>query len=150
MTTTHAPQVPFGQVLALAHRAITVPLTAALSKAGTTTATWYVMRIIALRGPAVDRAALEHELGQASDVNSASTGAVLDQLASDGVVSIDAGADGTRQVALTSHGEAMFAELRETVAGVTAELLSPVDPTELETTQRVLRQVTDRAEALAG
>lgn len=146
MSATQAPNPPFGQVLALAHRAMTKPLIAALAEVGTPTSTWYAMRIIALRGPAIERVALEAELGTATEIDAATSGAIVDQLLADGIVALDAAGE----VTLTERGEARFAALRETVAGLTSQLQSTIDPTDIETTTRVLQALTARAEELAA
>ena len=142
MSATQAQRFPFGQTLAVAHRTLTEPLRATLAKEGTPTSTWYVMRLIAMHGPAVERSFLVHELGaMATEVGHAAAPGVVEQLLADGVVAVD----GDDQVTLTPQGDARFAELTEVVAACTRQVLGSVDPTDLATTERILRELTEHA-----
>jgi DNA-binding MarR family transcriptional regulator len=135
------PNLSFGQQLALAHRALTGPLRTTLATRGVETETWYALITIATRGPAVPVDALREELATAPDVPSAAD--LLDRVESEGLVRVQ---DGTAD--LTAEGEALFVSLRETVTAGTAELLSPFDPADIETTTRVLSELIERAEEL--
>jgi DNA-binding MarR family transcriptional regulator len=139
MTTTPPPALPFGTTVAFAQRALTAALHEHLAETGTTAGTWYALNMIVLRGP-MQSDALRRELAQAPEVDASSTGELVDRLASEGLIRLDAG-----EVSLTAEGEAEHARLRESISGRTAELLSPFDPSDVETTMRTLSAVTERA-----
>ena len=125
----------FGQQLAFAHRTLTRRLHMTLERQGVTPGTWYALITISTLGPAVPVDRLREELAQAPAAVS------LEGLASEGLIAISDGA-----VDLTSEGTALFGRLRGTVQGQTALLMEPLDPADVETTKRVLSELTARAE----
>jgi DNA-binding MarR family transcriptional regulator len=137
------PPPLFGQTLAFAERALTARLRAHLAELGTTPETWYVLTLVATRGPALDRDALRRDLEGSRNLDAASTSELLERVESEGLIRGDAHVD------LTSEGEARYRGLRASIDAATAELLGAFDPRDVETTIRFLRAVTERAEASA-
>ena len=135
-----APPLPFGQTVAFAQRALTAVLTDHLAEAGTVPQTWYTLNTIATRGPAVERDALLAEVAQAPG---AAGDELLDRLAAEGLIRTDNGS-----VSLTADGEVRHGELRTSIAGLTAKVLSPFPLDDIERTTRTLRAVTERAESV--
>jgi DNA-binding MarR family transcriptional regulator len=130
------PKLTFGQQLAFAHRTLTRRLHLTLEKEGVAPATWYALITLNTRG-AMTVDALREELAQAPAVAS------VDELSHQGLVSV------SDEIAnLTPEGWALFERLREIVQGQTQQLMQPLDPADIETTKRVLGELTARAEEL--
>lgn len=140
MTTTPAAFSQFGQALAFAERTLTATLRQHLAERQTTPETWYALRLIATRGPALAREALSHDLERSPTLNATSTRELLSRLEAQGLIRGDAELD------LTAEGEAQHRSLREYIAGPTARLLSQFDANDIETTVRTLQAITERAE----
>ena len=135
---------PFGQAVAFAQRDLSALLARFLDEIGTSPGTWYAFQTIAARGPA--RSAIVDELAQAPGGDGVWASDQLDRLASEGLVEV--ADDERRTVRLTAEGEARFRSLRDNVAGLTAELMSPFDPAAIRTTVRTLQALTERAGTL--
>jgi DNA-binding MarR family transcriptional regulator len=102
-----------------------------------------VLTLVATRGPALDHDALRRDLEPSRNLDAASTNELLERLESEGLIRGDA------EVDLTSEGEGRYRSLRESIDAATAQLLGALDPSDIETTMRTLRSVTERAETLA-
>jgi DNA-binding MarR family transcriptional regulator len=140
MTAAQPAPPPFGRTLAFAERALTARLREHLAELGTTPETWYVLSLVATRGPALDRDALRRDLEGSRTLDAASTIELLERLESEGLIRGDA------QVDLTPEGDARYRSLRASIDAATAELLGAFEPRDVETTIRILRAVTERAE----
>jgi DNA-binding MarR family transcriptional regulator len=140
MTTPPAVYGQFGQALAFAERTLTATLREHLAKRDTQPETWYALRLIATRGPGLDRDALSRDLEGSPNLDVASTRALLARLEADALIRGDA------EVDLTDEGEARYRSLREYIAGPTTRLLSQFDIEDIETTVRTLRGITERAQ----
>jgi DNA-binding MarR family transcriptional regulator len=134
------PPASFGQTLAFAERTLTATLRRHLAERGTTPETWYVLQLVATRGPRLDREALSEDLEGSRTLTAESTRELLARLEVEGLIRGDA------QIDLTPEGEALHRSLREYIAGPTAQLLGQFDPDEVETTIRTLQAITARAE----
>jgi DNA-binding MarR family transcriptional regulator len=134
------PPASFGQTLAFAERTLTATLRHHLAERGTTPETWYVLQLVATRGPRLDREALSEDLEGSRTLTAESTRELLARLEVEGLIRGDA------QIDLTPEGEALHRSLREYIAGPTAQLLGQFDPDEVETTIRTLQAITARAE----
>ena len=139
MTTPPAVYGQFGQALAFAERTLTATLREHLAKRDTQPETWYALRLIATRGPGLDRDALSRDLEGSPNLDVASTRALLARLEADGLIRGDA------QVDLTDEGQARYRSLREYIAGPSTRLLSQFDIEDIETTVRTLRAINERA-----
>src|SRR5262245_18798392 len=139
MTTPPAVFGQFGQALGLAERTLTKRLRARLAERDSTPSTWYALRLIATRGPAVARESLSRDLEGSRTLDTESPPELLARLQAEGLISGDAELD------LTAEGEALHRSLREHIAGPTAELLSQFEVQDLETTVRTLQAITKRA-----
>jgi hypothetical protein len=146
MADTQPARAAFGMTLAFAERTLTKRLHETLAGAQTAPATWYTLQLTAPARPAIGPDALHEDLAGAPSLDADSARAAIDGLVADGLIRVDEGGN----VVQTADGEAVHAKLRATVLGRTDDLLGPVPPADLETTVRVLRDVTARAERSAG
>jgi DNA-binding MarR family transcriptional regulator len=149
MPETQTPPPPFGQIVAVAQRALSAALDGLLGEAGTTFQRWAALNMLAARGSApLD--ALRREVAEALQADERSIAELFDQLESDGLIQTagDRGApDGTR-IELTAGGETLHRSLRESIGRLSARILGGLDPHDIGTTIRTLREVTERAQSL--
>ena len=139
MTTPPPVYGQFGQALGLAERTLTANLRAHLAERDIEPETWYALQLIATRGPGLVREELSAVLESPTyDANSVRR--LLTRLEVDGLISGDARVD------LTDDGTALHSSLREYISRPTVELLSAFDVSDIETTVRTLKAVTERAE----
>jgi DNA-binding MarR family transcriptional regulator len=148
MPETQTPPPPFGQIVAIAQRALGDVLDELLRKAGVSFERWAALNMLAARGSA-PRAALVAELADALRADQGSIAEVLGRLEADGLVASpgDPGADRSR-IELTSDGTRVHQRLREEIGHLTARILGGLDPQAIGTTIRTLREVTERAQSL--
>jgi DNA-binding MarR family transcriptional regulator len=139
MTTAPAVYGQFGTTLALAERTLTDALREHLAKRDTKPETWYALRLIATRGPGLDRSALIRDLAGSRSVDAPSAAELLARLEAEGLIR------GVAEVDLTNDGQALHRSLREYVIGSTTRLLSEFDVEDIETTVRTLQEITRRA-----
>ena len=139
MTTPPPVYGQFGQALGLAERTLSANLRAHLAERDIEPETWYALQLIATRGPGLVREELSAVLESPTyDANSVRR--LLTRLEVDGLISGDARVD------LTDDGTALHSSLREYISRPTVELLSAFDVSDIETTVRTLKAVTERAE----
>jgi hypothetical protein len=139
MTTPPPVYAQFGPALGLAERTLSANLRAHLAERDTEPETWYALQLIATRGPGLARTELTGVL-ESPSFDAGSVRELLARLQADGLIRGDA------EVDLTDHGEALHRGLREYIAAPTVELLNEFDVTDIETTVRTLRAITNRAE----
>jgi DNA-binding MarR family transcriptional regulator len=133
-----------GQDIGEAAAAVRVLLTDLLDRAGLVFEDWVALRMLALAGGSVDRETLQRDLARELRTDRSTIAASLARLEEAGLLGR---ADGA---ALTIWGEALLGRLRDAVAQASAQVYSGMDPEDLATTRRVLREVTERANAMAG
>ena len=127
MSTT----LTFGQQLAFAGRNLTKGLHATLAENDTEPATWYALITLSTYGPMpVER--LREELAQAPATAS------IEELGD--LVSVSEGS-----VDLSPAGRERFETVRDAVQTRTKEVLGRFDPSDIETTRRVLQTLADGA-----
>jgi DNA-binding MarR family transcriptional regulator len=148
-TRTAPPPVLFGQLLGQAHRASSALLNDLLAKRGTTFETWVGLNTLAQREADTDRSKLKSDLAAAFQTDQDSIETLLQAIEADGLIDTHEAKDAA-SVSLTADGQARFAELRESIGGLSAQLLGDVDPDDLAAARRVLEQMRIRAEALQG
>ncbi|MGI8336097.1 MarR family winged helix-turn-helix transcriptional regulator [Actinomadura scrupuli] len=136
---TQAPPLT-GQDIGLAANATRKLLDILLDRTGTTFDEWVALRTLALEGPVIPPAALLPDLAGKLSAGEPAVAALLDRLTARGLVQ--------EGFALTADGQALFARLRDAVAGVTARMYGDLDAGDLAVTRRVLAQVTERAHRL--
>jgi hypothetical protein len=138
MTTPPPIYGQFGQTLAFAERTLSANLRAHLAVRDIQPETWYALQLIATRGPALG---VEELIGTLVSPNFDADSAreLLARLKADGLIR------GEAEVDLTERGKALHSSLREYIAGPTAELLGQFDATDIETTVRTLKAITERA-----
>jgi DNA-binding MarR family transcriptional regulator len=126
----------FGQALAFAERSLTAVLREHLSHRDITPETWYALKLVASRGPGLDREALVRDLEGSPNLDTDSTVELLARLEADGLIT------GDTHVDLTDEGRAAFDDLRAYIAGPTVKLLSQFDLRDIETTVRTMQAIT--------
>jgi hypothetical protein len=94
---------------------------------------------MATRGPGLEREALSNELEGSRTLNVDSTRELLARLEAEGLIRGDA------EIDLTADGVALHRSLREYIAVATARLLGQFDVDDVETTQRTLQAIAERA-----
>jgi DNA-binding MarR family transcriptional regulator len=139
MTTPPAVYGQFGQALAFSERTMSAVLHDHLAQAGIEPGTWYALKLIATRRPALSRQDLRRDLEESQNVATASVAGLLSRLEAEGLIHGDTSVD------LTAQGEARYESLREYVGGPTVRLLSQFDLGDIETTVRTLQAITRRA-----
>jgi DNA-binding MarR family transcriptional regulator len=136
MTT---PSPSFGQTLAETEQVLTATLRRHLAERDVEPETWYVLQVVARRGPAFDRQALSGELAGSRTLTADSTRDLLVRMEAEGLIRGDSVVD------LTAEGRALHSSLREYVAGPTARLLGRFPAEDVATTMRTLQAITERA-----
>ena len=139
MTPPRVAFPQFGYILALAERTLAATLRQHLAARNVEPETWYALRLIAAGGPGLDREALSHELEGSPKMNADSMRELLARLEAAGLIR------GDPEVDLTDEGETLYRSLRDYIAGPTAELISPFDAEDVQTTIRTLQAIADRA-----
>jgi MarR family transcriptional regulator, organic hydroperoxide resistance regulator len=149
MTDTQVPPPPFGQTVGEAQTALKTVLDRVLDKAGTTFDSWVALNTLATQGPAIAGDELRSNLAQALRTDAGAISELVERLRSSGLVRLtaDGGSREGALVELTEEGQVLHRSLRRSVGGASAELLAGLDPSDVETTIRVLREVTERAKA---
>lgn len=107
-TTVPASFAQFGRSLAFAEQSLTEVLTKHLALRGVEPGTWYALKLISERGPAVPREELIAGLSRSRTLGAERAAAALARLDADGL------SGGAAEVSLTPAGEAFFGELRST------------------------------------
>jgi DNA-binding MarR family transcriptional regulator len=126
----------FGQALAFADRTLTAVLREHLSHRAITPETWYALKLVASRGPGLDREALFGDLVGSPNLNADSTTELLARLEAEGLIT------GGTHIDLTAKGQAAFEDLRAYIAGPTIRLLGHFDLRDVETTVRTMQAIT--------
>ena len=141
MTTVPAAYAQFGYVLAFAERTLTAVLREHLAQRGTEPETWYALQLLAMRGPALDRATLSDELASSRTLDAGSARELLARLEAAGLIS------GGSTISLTAEGHALHRTLSEHITAPRVRLLSQFSLGDIDTTVRTLQAIAERAEA---
>jgi DNA-binding MarR family transcriptional regulator len=126
----------FGQALAFAERTLTAVLREHLSHRATTPEAWYALKLVASRGPGLDREALSRDLEGSPNLDADSATELLARLEAEGLIT------GDTRIDLTDKGQAVFEDLRAYIAGPTIRLLSQFAIRDVETTVRTMQAIT--------
>ena len=140
-----------GQDIAEAYGAVETLLEQALGGTGTTNREYVVLRVLGARGPVESPASLHEYLAgqQQLDLTPAAVGELLARLEARALATGTAKND-PGPAELTPKGAELLRRLAETVAPRTRELFSGIAPEALATAHRVLREIIDRAPAIAS
>lgn len=141
--TTRVPRVTMGQAVGQAEAVLTQLLARVLAQTGTRRQDYLAMqRLTALGGTATREAYIE-DLGSWLQLDLWAAGELADALTQSGVLEQEDG--------LVRFGD-RGAGLRDQIAGsggaVTRSLVAPLDPRDVDTTIRILQEVTQRGRAL--
>jgi hypothetical protein len=145
--TEDGPVIPvglaIGQVVGQAEAVLTKLLAGVLAETGTTRETYLAMQRLLVRGDEADREAYVRDLSDWLDLDLWSAGELADTLVDEGLFTRD---HETIRLALPG------AELRERIRRGIGDLMAPVwaqlDPADVKTTVRTLRQVTTLSRGL--
>lgn len=145
--TGNGPVIPvgmaIGQVVGQAETVLTKLLAGVLAEAGATRETYLAMQRLLVHGDAADRESYVRDLADWLDLDLWSAGELAGALVADGLFTLD-----RETIRLAPSG----AELRERIRGGVGALMAPVwaqlDPADVETTVRTLRQITTLARDL--
>jgi hypothetical protein len=145
--TENGPAIPvgmaIGQVVGQAETVLTKLLAGVLAEAGATRETYLAMQRLLVHGDEAGRDAYVRDLGDWLDLDLWSAGELANALVAEGLFSLD-----HETIRLAPRG----AELRERIRRGIGDLMAPVweqlDPADVETTVRTLRQVTKLARDL--
>ena len=130
----------FGQTLAFTERTLTAVLRGHLAQRDVEPETWYTLKLVAQGGPHVARSSLVRDLEGSPRLDAESTHALLDQLATKGLI------NGEDAVDLTEEGRVFFESLRDHVLGATVTLLDQFDLRDVEITVRTCKAITQHAQ----
>jgi DNA-binding MarR family transcriptional regulator len=130
----------FGQTLAFTERTLTAVLRDHLAQRGVEPETWYALKLIAQRGPHVNRHSLVRDLEGSPRLDTESASALLAQLATEGLIA------GDDVIELTDEGRVFFESLQDHVLGATVNLLGQFDLSDVETTVRTCKAIMRRAQ----
>ena len=144
--TEDGPAIPvgqaIGQVVGQAETVLTKLLAGVLAETGATRETYLAMQRLLVHNDAVDRDVYVRDLADWLDLDLWSAGELADTLVADSLFSLD-----EETIRLAPSG----AELRERIRRGIGDLMAPVwaqlDPADVDTTVRTLRQVTTLARA---
>jgi hypothetical protein len=135
-----APSASFGLTLAYTERTLSASLRRHLAERDVVPETWYVLNLIAIRGPALPRTAIAAELeAPPNRLRPDEVRELFVRLDAEGLI------EGGDELDLTAEGEALHRSLREYVAGAAARLLGRFPAEDVETTVRTLQAITQRA-----
>jgi len=141
MRTEDGPVIPvgmaIGQVVGQAEAVLTKLLAGVLAETGTSRETYLAMQRLLARGDEAGRDVYVRDLSDWLDLDLWSAGELADTLVAEGLFTLD-----HETIRLAPPG----AELRERIRRGIGDLMAPVweqlDPADVETTVRTLRQVT--------
>ena len=144
--TEDGPAIPVGQAIGQAvgqaETVLTKLLAGVLAETGATRDTYLAMQRLLVHNDAADRDAYVRDLGDWLDLDRWSAGEFASALVAEGLFTLD-----HDTIRLAPSG----AELRERIRRGIGDLMAPVwaqlDPADVETTVRTLRQVTTLARA---
>jgi DNA-binding MarR family transcriptional regulator len=136
MNPVPAAYVEFGQTLAFTERTMTAVLRKHLAERDVEPETWYALKLIAVGGPHLARTSLVGDLEGSRGLDEDSVRALLTRLTVDGLIA------GDETVDLTEEGRALFENLRDYVLGATVDLLGQFELSDIETTVRTLKAIT--------
>ena len=142
--TEDGPAIPvgmaIGQVVGQAETVLTKLLAGVLAETGATRETYLAMQRLLVHNDAVDREVYVRDLGDWLDLDLWSAGELASALVTEGLFTLD-----HETIRLAPPG----AELRERIRRGIGDLMAPVwaqlDPADVETTVRTLRQITTLA-----
>ena len=146
--TTARPPATIGQAVGIAETELTRLLAGVLAQTGTPRQTYLAMQRLSFLGGAPATEAFVRDLSDALALDQDSAAALADSLRTAGLIH-DLERDTTGGVVeLTDAGAALQDRLRRSVGRLSAELVAPLDASDLETTIRTLQAVTERAREL--
>ncbi len=150
MGATEVAAIPFGQHLGQTARAGNALMLRTLAANSATFEGWVVLNLLATRGHAIPRHALERELAAALQSDMEAASGLVDRLESAGLLHAPGptGERGAHDMALTEAGGAEYRRLRDAVDRLASQLQDGVDPDDLQATIRVLTRMKERADAL--
>jgi DNA-binding MarR family transcriptional regulator len=138
---TSAPALS-GQDLGAAANATRPLLDRVIEPAGLSFSEWVVLRLLAVKGGAAERAAFVTDLASNLRIDQPAAARLVDDAAAAGRLETHS------EVRLSDAGAALYSRLWGEMSRVQSRLYGDFDQRDLETTRRVLAEVTRRATEL--
>lgn len=132
-----------GQTVGQAEAVMTRLLAGVLAETGTARQTYLALQRLLVQGDAAPREAYIRDLSDWLDLDLWSAGELADDLVADGLLVL---ADGN--IRLAEAGSELRERIRGAIAEITAPLYAELDPADMETTVRTLRELTKLTRAL--
>jgi DNA-binding MarR family transcriptional regulator len=137
------PAPPLTQFIGRTERTLRALMDRVLADTGGTFPQYIALNFIPADGGRIDRSELLNRLAGALKVDDAAAGAVLTELADEGLLE----AESDSVVALTEAGRERYARIRAAVDRITAPLFADIPADDEATTRRVLTTISGRADA---
>ena len=137
------PGMAIGQAVGQAESVLSRLLAGVLAEAGTERKAYFALQRLTVLGDTARRDDYLNDLSDWLDIDLWSAGELADRLAAEDLIRL---ADGT--VRLADAGAGLRERIRHAIGNVMAPLWAQLDPADLETTVRTLRDITVRARAL--
>jgi len=132
-----------GQTVGQAEAVMTRLLAGVLAETGTARQTYLALQRLLVHGDSAPREDYIRDLSDWLDLDLWSAGELADDLVADGLLVL---ADGN--IRLAEAGSELRERIRGTIAEITAPLYAELDPADIETTVRTLRELTKLTRAL--
>lgn len=135
-----------GQAVGQAESALTRLLAGVLAETGTTRQAYLALQRLSARGDHADLESYVHDLSDSLDLDLWVARELTNGLVADGLVTLAA-----ETVTLAPPGAERLARIKASIGAVMAPTWASIDPADLETTVRTLRELTARVrETLAA
>ncbi len=132
-----------GQTVGQAEAVMTRLLAGVLAETGTARQTYLALQRLLVHGDSAPREDYIRDLSDWLDLDLWSAGELADDLVADGLLVL---ADGN--IRLAEAGSELRERIRGAIAEITAPLYAELDPADIETTVRTLRELTKLTRAL--
>jgi len=147
MTRTRTPAGPvvpaglaIGQAVGQAQSVLTRLLSGVLAETGTARETHLALQRLAVHGGAAGRQDYVRDLSDWLDVDLWTARELADGMVADGLLMLSG-----ESIRLAGSGAELSARIRRAIGDVTAPLYATLDPADIETTVRTLRDITAAA-----
>jgi hypothetical protein len=147
-TMTQTRTIPagqaIGQAVGQAESVLTRLLAGVLAETGTERETYLALQRLAVLGDVATRDRYVRDLSDWLELDLWTAGELAGSLVGAGLLTA---ADGT--IRLSDRGARLLEKIRGSIGAVTAPVFAPLDPADVETTVRTLRDISARGRALA-
>ena len=135
-----APQAVMAQQIGRAENALRAVLNQVLAESGMDYISWVTLNLLATSGPSTDPEQCVSRVVNALKIPVEQVRATVEALMRQGLFEANRGG-----LALTGDGQGLYLRLRDGVAKITERLYDSISASDLQTAQRVLEIITERA-----